>query len=172
MLHLFFFSFFYSRPDCALSQALKPLFFFHHLKLSHLSHQALISPISLINSHLSSFHLPAKPKPSPSLAPAVVIASTMLSQALKPLIFFFIISSSHLPAKSSPSQPSPLPAHASAHARHRRQPTLGQCSLFFSSEFFNCCFVLIFLCLVLFCGEKWCCPYVVLGKIKKTFVLE
>ena len=133
------------------------------------------------SSHLSDLsHQPSSLKlSSPCKAKAVAVTSpspsrhrrrhsTVLSQALKPFIFFFIISSSHLSASPSPSQL--LPAHASAHAR--RQPTSGQWALFFSSEFFNCCFGLIFLDLVLFCGEKWCCPYVILGKIKKTFVLE
>ena len=88
----------------------------------------------------------------------------MLSQALKPLIFFS--SSQALISLHHCRRPS------RRRRRRRRQPTSGQCSLFFSSEFFNCCFGLIFLDLVLFCGEKWCCPYVISGKIKKTFVLE
>ena len=151
------------------------------------------SPALSSSSHLSDLsHQPSSLKlSSPCKAKAVAITSpspshrrrsTVLSQALKPLIFFFIISSfeasyfffiissSHLSASLSPSQPSPSLSPALAHARC--QPTSGQCSLFFSSEFFNCCFGLIFLDLVLFCGEKWCCPYVILGKIKKTFVLE
>ena len=149
-----------------LSQKLWSLFYFFS--------SSLISPIFLISPHL-----PAKPKPLPSLAPVPVVAvaspspSPSQHRALsssEASYFFFIISSSHLSASLSPSQPSPSSSPAPAHARC--QPTSGQCSLFFSSEFFNCCFGLIFLDLVLFCGEKWCCPYVILGKIKKTFVLE
>ena len=71
------------------------------------------------------------------------------------------------------SSPSPRRRHPSPCLSPRSaRSTSGQCSLFFCSEFFNCCFGIIFLGLVLFCGEKWCCPYVVLGKIKKAFVLE
>ena len=159
---------------CSLKSSEASFIFFHHLLLSH---QALISPIFLISPHLSSSHLPAKPKPSssPAPVPAVAVASPSPSPSQHRALsssetsyFFFIISSSHLSASPSPSQP--LPSLSPAHARH--QPTSGQCSLFFSSEFFNCCFGLIFLDLVLFCGENWCCPYVILGKIKKTFVLE
>ena len=142
------------------------------------------SPALSSSSHLFDLsHQPSSLKlSSPCKAKAVAVTSPnpsrrrrsiVLSQALKPLfLFFFIISSSHLSASPSPTHA--VPAHASAHARRRRrcQPTSGQCFLFFSSEFFNCCFGLIFLDLVLFCGEKWCCSHVILDKIKKTFVLE
>ena len=246
---IFYFHSFILDLPCSLKTSEASLFFFHHLKLSHLSHQALISPISLISPHLSSSsHLPTKPKPklspspspSPAPAPAVAVPRRQLSTLTslphccrptrsstspahtldpfrrnKPLThleisaltlssqthdkeLLLLAAGNHLklssPCKAvavpavtvaSPRRPSPrlslsssqpmpvsVPAHASAHARRHRQPTSGQCSLFFSNEFFNCCFGLIFLGLVLFCGENWCCPYVVLGKIKKTFVLE
>ena len=162
----------------ALSKALKRLLFFFIISCSLIKLSSLRSFSSALNSLQSQSRRRHQPQsqPSPSPAHRRRCRSTVLSQALKPL-FFFIISSSHLSASPSPSQPSPLPspAHAvPAHAcrRRRRQPTSGQCSLLFSSEFFNFCFGLIFLDLVLFCGEKWCCPYVILGKIKKTFVLE
>ena len=60
---------------CSLKSFEASFIFFHHLLLSH---QALISPIFLISPHLSSSHLPAKPKPLPSPAPvpAVVVAVT------------------------------------------------------------------------------------------------
>ena len=138
------------------------------------------SPALSSSSHLSDLsHQPSSLKlSSPCKAKAVAVTSpspsrhrrrhsTVLSQALKPLIFFS--SSQALISLRRRRQPTPQPVAVPAHARRRRrhQPTSGQCSLFFSSEFFNCCFGLIFLDLVLFCGEKWCCPYVILGKIKK-----
>ena len=161
-----------------------------HLKLSHqLSSLKLSSPSHAVAvavtipavpthfhlSHLSSSHLQSMSSPSPS-QPTLI---SLICQALISLISQAPISQ----PSPSPSQPSPSPSHtvlayASAYAipaHASARSTSGQCSLFFCSEFFNlcvCCFGLIFLGLVLFCGEKWCCPYVVLGKIKKTFVLE
>ena len=114
--------------SCSLKSSKASFIFFHHLLLSH---QALISPIFLISPHLSSSHLPAKPKPSPSPAPvpAVAIASsspspspahrrrhrsTMLSQALKPLIFF----------SSSQALISLRHCRRPSRRRRHRQPTL------------------------------------------------
>ena len=70
------FSFHSFIPDlpCSLKSSEASFIFFHHLLLSH---QALISPIFLISPHLSSSHLPAKPKSSssPTPVPAVAVAS-------------------------------------------------------------------------------------------------
>ena len=85
----------------------------------------------------------------------------MLSQALKPLIFF----------SSSQALISLRRRRCPSRCRRRRQPTPVASPLQVSAlssflvNFLNCCFGLIFLDLVLFCGEKWCCPYVILGKI-------
>ena len=111
-------------------------------------------------SHLSSFHLLVH-------AVAVAVPAHSHRSHLSHLL------SSHLPTHAIVVA---VPTVTVAIPRRPSQSTSGQCSLFFCSEFFNlgvCYFSLIFLGLVLFCGEKWCCPYVILGKIKKkTFVLE
>ena len=67
-----------------------------------------------------------------------------------------------LSPRLSPCYPSPRlsPHRPSLRLSPRRpnQSTSGQWSLSFCSEFFHlgvCCFGLIFLDLVLFCGEKW-----------------
>ena len=126
------FSFHSFIPDlpCSLKSSEASFIFFHHLLLSH---QALISPIFLINPHLSSSHLPAKPKRLPSAAPvpAVAVASPSPSSSQHRALssseasyFFFIISSSHLSASSLSSQPSPSPAHiVPAHASACRRPS-------------------------------------------------
>ena len=171
MLYFFFHCFILDLT--VLSQAMKPLFFFFiissSLISSDLSHQALISLISLIRSHLSSSHLqatPSQPLPSPFRAVPAHTSARRRRSHLSDLSQALISQPSPSPSPSHAIPAHSVPAHASARS------TSGQCSLFFCSEFFNCCFGLIFLGLVLFCGEKWCCPYVVLGKIKKTFVLE
>ena len=125
------------------------------IKLSSLS----LAPISLISSHLLA-HVVTVAVPAHSHLSH--LSSSHLSH----------LSSSHLPAVAVaiPRRPSPR-----LNPRCPSRSTSGQCSLFFCNEFLNlgvCCFGLIFLGLVLFCGKKWCCPYVVLDKIKKTFVLE
>ena len=167
MLSLFFFHSFI--PDLiVLSQALKTLIFFFS------SSQALSS--ALISQALISLQSRRHPNRRRRVTHAVPAHASArrrcnhLSDLSQALISQPTPSSSPSPSPSQPS-PSPSPSHAVlAHASARS--TSGQCSLFLCSEFFNCCFGLIFLGLVLFCGEKWCCPYVVLGKIKKTFVLE
>ena len=150
------------------------------LKLSSPSHAVAVAvtipavPTHFHLSHLSSSHLQAMS--SPSLFQSTLIS--LICQALISLISQALISQ----PTPSPSQPLPMPSHtvldhASAHAipaHASTRSTSSQCSLFFCSEFFNlcvCCFGLIFLGLVLFCGEKWCCPYVVLGKIKKNLCI-
>ena len=167
---LFFFSFFYSRPHRALSSSEDSYYFFFS------SSQALSS--ALISQALISLQSRRHPNRRRRVTHAVPAHASArrhcnhLSDLSQALISQPTPSSSPSPSPYQPSpSPSPSPSHTVlAHASARS--TSGQCSLFFCSEFFNCCFGLIFLGLVLFCGEKWCCPYVVLGKIKKTFVLE
>ena len=158
--------------------SLKPLLFFFIISCSLIKLSSLRSFSSaLISRALISLQSQSRRRHQPQSQPLPLPArrrrrhSTVLSQALKPLIFFS--SSQALISLRRRRRPS--------RHRCRRQPTpvavavaspLQVSALFFSSEFFNCCFGLIFLDLVLFCGEKWCCSYVILGKIKKTFVLE
>ena len=171
----------------ALSKALKRLLFFFIISCSLIKLSSLRSFLSALNSLQSQSRRRHQPQsqPSPSPAHRRRCRSTVLSQALKPLFFsssqaLISLRRRRRPNRRrcrrqpTPSEPTPQPVADPAHAcrRRRRQPTSGQCSLLFSSEFFNFCFGLIFLDLVLFCGEKWCFPYVILGKIKKTFVLE
>ena len=153
VLYFFFFSFFYSRPHCALS---------HHLKLSH---QALISPISLISSHLQATPSPSQPTFISLICQALISKPRCRRRRPSPLSSLSSVKLSFLSSLKL-SSPSPRRCHPSPRLSPRSaRSTSGQCSLFFCSEFFNCCFGIIFLGLVLFCGEKWCCPYVVLGKI-------
>ena len=123
----------------------------HHHSQAQFSHQALINSLIKLSS-LSSVKLSSLSSSSHLFhLPAHTIAIPTHTVAVP----------RHPSPRLSPRSPSPS--------------TSGQCSFFFCSEFFHlgvCCFGLIFLGLVLFCGEMWCCPYVVLGKIKKTFVLE
>ena len=106
------FSFHSFIPDlpCSLKSSEASFIFFHHLLLSH---QALISPIFLISSHL-----PAKPKPSPSPAPVpdVAVASPSPSQhcavsSSEASYFFFhhlkLLSFCVAVAVASPRCPSP-----------------------------------------------------------------
>ena len=131
LLHLFF-SFFCSIP-AVLSQKLWSLFYFFS------------SPALSSSSHLSDLsHQPSSLKlSSPCKAKAVAVTSpspsrrrrsTVLSQALKPLIFF----------SSSQALISLRRRRCPSRCRHRRQPTSSQCSLFFSSEFFKLLFWLNF----------------------------
>ena len=161
LLHLFF-SFFYSIL-VVLSQKLWSLFYFFFIISCSLIKLSSLRSFSsaLISQALISLQSQSHRRHQPQSQPSSSLSQHRAVSSSKASYFFFIISSSHLSASPSPSQP--LPSLSPAHARH--QPTSGQCSLFFSSEFFNCCFGLIFLDLVLFCGEKWCCPYVILGKI-------
>ena len=155
-------------PAHAVAVAIPAHSHLSHLSSSHLSH---LSSSHL--SHLSSSHLPTH---------AVVVVVPTHSH-LSRLSSFHLshLSSSHLLAHvvvvAVPAVAVTIPRCPRPRLNPRRpsRSTSGQCSLFFCSEFFNlgvCCFGLIFLGLVLFCVKKWCCPYVVLGKIKKTFVLE
>ena len=145
-----------------LSKPLNLFLFFHHLiKLSHLSSSSsLRSPSSALIYHkalISTQHQsqsrrrrqpqpPASPSPVP--APGVAVASpapapashatlTSLPHRCRPTHVLAVTDPSshltHLP--TLPSQPLLLlAAHAvPAHARRRRQPTSGQCSLFISS---------------------------------------
>ena len=156
IIHIsFFYSFFYSKTCCA-PQSLWSLFLFFsssHQALSSLI-KLIIPPISLISPHLSSsshLHSTPKPKPLPSPAPAPAVA--VPRRQLSPLCLTAAGPPTSLtnfaeascwpifqPCRHRPtSQPLLLlaahavPAHASAHARRRRQPTSGQCSLFISS---------------------------------------
>ena len=148
-----------------LSQKLWSLFYFFSS-----------SPALSSSSHLSDLsHQPSSLKlSSPCKAKAVAVTSpspsrhrrrhsTVLSQALKPLIFFsssqalISLRRRRRPSRCQPTlQPTPV-----------ANPLQVSALSFFCSEFFHlgvCCFGLIFLGLMLFCSEKWCCCYVVLGK--------
>ena len=76
------FSFHSFIPDlpCSLKSSEASFIFFHLL----LSHQALISLIFLISPHLSSSHLPAKPKSSPSPAPVPAVAIAVAVAVIAP----------------------------------------------------------------------------------------
>ena len=118
-----------------------------------ISHQALIS-----TQHQSQSRRRRQPQPpaspSPAPSPGVAVASpnssrrrptpstlTSLPHHCRPTHILAVTDPSshltHLP--TLPSQPllllaaHAILAHASAHARRRRQPTSGQCSLFISS---------------------------------------
>ena len=174
----FFFHSFIPDLPCSLKSSEASFIFFHHLL--DLSHQ----PSSPCKAKAVTV---TNPSPSRRRRQPIVVA-VAAPCSLKLWSLFFFSSSQALISlrrrrhpnrrrcrrQPTPSEPTPQPVAVPAHAcrRRRRQPTSGQCSLLFSSEFFNFFFGLIFLDLVLFCGEKWCCPYVILGKIKKTFVLE
>ena len=165
LLHLFF-SFFCSIP-AVLSQKLWSLFYFFSSPalsssshLSDLSHQ----PSSLKLSSPCKAKAIAVTSPNPSRRrrqPVAVAVAALCCLKLWSLLFFF-----HHLKLSSLCVTVAVPAVAVAVAS-----PLQVSALFFSSEFCNCCFGLIFLDLVLFCGEKWCCPYVILGKIKKNICI-
>ena len=147
---------------CAPFKASEPISFFSssHQALSSL--KLIIPPISLISPHLSSSsHLHSTPKPKPSPSPAIAPGVARHSH----------LSASPLPAHPRPCRHRPIfPSNPSSNLavtdpRHSRssslqptpQPTpvavaspLQVSALFsFLVNFFNCCFGLIFLGLVL-----------------------
>ena len=110
VLYFFFFSFFYSRPHCALS---------HHLKLSH---QALISPISLISSHLQATPSPSQPTFISLICQALISKPRCRRRRPSPLSSLSSVKLSFLSSLKL-SSPSPHRRHPS---RRRRHPTPSQ----------------------------------------------